>query len=106
MCWPLSIFILCSPSSLPWMCPSGWIPQLIPFLGITAWGWCVWDVALPCFWVSEAAGEEAREGRKRRPEGAEAVSQQGRMDTGRCCSFVCAIEAAPRGPWRLPEVFP
>lgn len=78
--------------SLPWACPSGWIPQLSRFSSLESQPG-----------VGAAGSVQLLE---RRPRGAEAVSHQRRMDTGRCCSFVCGIEAAPRVARRLPGVFP
>ena len=92
---------------------AGRMPQLVPSLHrfeSRSWGQRAQDAApRRCLGVSKAAGEEAREGR-RRTEGAEAVSQQGRMDIWRrdvAFLIVRGIEAAfPRSPDGCRQVLP
>lgn len=83
----------------------GWMPRLVQSRHLFEswlWGRCAQDVApRRCLGISKAAGEEAGEGR-RWTEGAEAVSQQGRMDIWRrdvAFLIVRGVEAAlPRSP--------
>lgn len=75
-----------------------------------SWGRCAEDAAPRCCLdVSKAAGEKAREGR-RRTEGAEAIFQQGRVDIWRrdvAFLIVRGIEAAlPRSPDSCQQVLP